>query len=216
MAKDQLAAPVNASQASCTWMLICSVTDSWNTALQHGQQHGQIFEGQTPIPWQPTWCAFLPLCALGCLFARPAGLPLGKPKNRISHVPLMREWSRLYPRNQHGRHPLPAWLSASSIIPPPGLQKAPSSPRLLHGTCTAPQAPTATRGCTQGHAAPVCALAVSPASPLLASAEEGASALIRLWRLEDGACLSLLHGMLQLDKLVIGSGSACTCPAVAH
>ena len=46
----------------------------------------------------------------------------------------------------------------------------------------------------QGHAAPVCALAVGPASPLLASAEEGSSALIRLWRLEDGACLSLLHG----------------------
>ena len=46
----------------------------------------------------------------------------------------------------------------------------------------------------QGHAAPVCALAVGSASPLLASAEEGGSALIRLWRLEDGACLSLLHG----------------------
>ena len=59
--------------------------------------------------------------------------------------------------------------------------------------------PTATSVCTQGHAAPVCALAVSSASPLLASAEEGASALIRLWRLEDGACLSLLHGTLSAD-----------------
>ena len=40
----------------------------------------------------------------------------------------------------------------------------------------------------------MCALAVSAASPLLASAEEGNAALIRLWRLADGACLSLLHG----------------------
>lgn len=40
----------------------------------------------------------------------------------------------------------------------------------------------------------MCALAVSATSPLLASAEEGTGALIRLWRLEDGACLSLLHG----------------------
>ncbi|KAK9788859.1 hypothetical protein WJX73_001992 [Symbiochloris irregularis] len=46
----------------------------------------------------------------------------------------------------------------------------------------------------QGHAARVCALAASSVSPLVASAEEGPSSLIRLWDVPSGVCLSLLHG----------------------
>lgn len=52
-------------------------------------------------------------------------------------------------------------------------------------------------GRAQGHSARVCALAASPVSQVLASAEEGPSALIRLWDVPSGLCLSLLHGELR-------------------
>lgn len=45
-----------------------------------------------------------------------------------------------------------------------------------------------------GHSDAVCALACSADGTLLASAEEGRLALIRLWDLPSGACISILNG----------------------
>ncbi len=45
-----------------------------------------------------------------------------------------------------------------------------------------------------GHTAFVCALAVSADGGLLASAQEGKQALVRLWDVPSGACLAILNG----------------------
>ncbi len=45
-----------------------------------------------------------------------------------------------------------------------------------------------------GHTAHVCALALSADGALLASAQEGRTAVVRLWDWASGACLAVLCG----------------------
>lgn len=54
-----------------------------------------------------------------------------------------------------------------------------------------------------GHTAFVCALAVSADGGLLASAQEGKQALVRLWDVASGACLAILNGKRPLGGLLM-------------
>ncbi|KAK9840850.1 hypothetical protein WJX84_006024 [Apatococcus fuscideae] len=56
-----------------------------------------------------------------------------------------------------------------------------------------------------GHTSPVCSLAACQAAGLLASAEDGRQALIRLWHLSSGTCLCLLNGHVGGSKVDIAA-----------
>ncbi|KAK9866441.1 hypothetical protein WJX84_003773 [Apatococcus fuscideae] len=56
-----------------------------------------------------------------------------------------------------------------------------------------------------GHTSPVCSLAACPAAALLASAEDGRPALIRLWHLISASCLCVLNGHVGGSKVDIAA-----------